>query len=86
MLINRRLHYNTCMYCLLLPPLTDINECLEDPCEQICTDLEGGYECSCREGYQLLSGGRCTGENRKKTDHLQLAIEVYCGHPCTLCY
>ena len=45
-----------------LPLLTDINECLEDPCEQICVDLAGGYECSCREGYELLPGGRCTGE------------------------
>ncbi len=43
--------------------LTDINECQENPCEQICIDLEGGYECSCREGYQLLPGGRCTGES-----------------------
>ena len=43
-------------------PFTDINECQENPCEQICTDLEGGYECLCREGYQLLPGGRCTGE------------------------
>ncbi len=64
MLINRRLHYMY-VYCLVIQvssTLTDINECQENPCEQICTDLEGGYECSCREGYQLLPGGRCTGE------------------------
>ena len=47
---------------VILTPTVDINQCQENPCEQICTDLEGGYECSCREGYQLLPGGRCTGE------------------------
>ena len=66
-------------------PSTDINECQEDPCEQICTDLERGYECSCREGYQLLPGGRCTGEGVLFNNNLittsiinSMCIQVWC--------
>lgn len=37
----------------------DINEC-EPPgvCSQHCTDLKGGYKCSCEEGYVLLPNHR----------------------------
>nr|ABR68008.1 matrilin-like 85 kDa protein [Ambigolimax valentianus] len=34
----------------------DINECANTanpPCDQLCTNSRGSYECSCRSGYQL---------------------------------
>ncbi len=40
---------------------TDVNECEENPCGQICTDLEGGYECSCGQGYRVMLDGSCEG-------------------------
>lgn len=33
----------------------DINECLDihlHSCDQICSNIEGGYVCSCRQGFQ----------------------------------
>ena len=38
----------------------DIAECDEDNggCEQICTNTEGSYECSCRDGY-VQNGDGC---------------------------
>ena len=43
---------------------SDIAECDEDDggCEQICTNIEGSYECSCRNGYVLDGNGHnCSG-------------------------
>ena len=41
-------------YCL------DINECQQDAeCSQICTNTEGSYKCSCRDGYVLESNNFC---------------------------
>ena len=43
---------------------SDIAECDEDNggCEQICTNTEGSYECSCRNGYVLDGNGHnCSG-------------------------
>ena len=31
----------------------DINECTSSPCEQMCMNNEGSYECSCDAGYSL---------------------------------
>ena len=42
----------------------DIAECDEDNggCEQICTNTEGNYECSCTNGYVLDGNGHnCSG-------------------------
>ena len=42
-----------------------IRHCDEDNvgCDQICTDFPGGYSCSCRAGYSLLTsdGTSCMG-------------------------
>ena len=34
---------------------TDIDECamLPNPCDQICTNSEGSFVCSCNDGYVL---------------------------------
>ena len=39
-------------------PLSDINECLPNPClnEGGCTDLVIGFDCTCPAGF---SGDRC---------------------------
>ena len=44
--------------------LTDINECgvSNGGCSHICTNTEGGFECSCRVGYTLDSDRKsCSG-------------------------
>ncbi|CAD5113843.1 DgyrCDS3004 [Dimorphilus gyrociliatus] len=40
----------------------DINECEDDnPCDQICDNLEGHYKCSCKPGYTIdHKTGTCT--------------------------
>ncbi|XP_059507120.1 mucin-4-like isoform X2 [Stegostoma tigrinum] len=42
----------------------DLDECLENvsSCEQICTNVFGGYNCSCNEGYAVstLNSSLCT--------------------------
>lgn len=42
---------------------TDENECAtgKEDCEQICTNTEGSFECSCTEGFELISRNLCTG-------------------------
>ena len=43
---------------------SDIVECDENNggCSQICTNTEGSFECSCREGYVLDNDGQnCLG-------------------------
>ena len=43
----------------------DIDECAEnrDNCDQLCTNTQGGYTCSCRSGYSLASNGQdCNGQ------------------------
>ena len=34
---------------------TDINECLSNPCEDVCMNNEGSYECACKDGYGLTA-------------------------------
>lgn len=42
---------------------TDINECNGvNGCQQLCTNTEGSYTCSCSEGFDLAEDGkRCNG-------------------------
>ena len=40
-------HLSDLLYCL------DINECGTGVCPQYCTNSEGGFQCSCYDGYQL---------------------------------
>ena len=53
--------------------MTDINECdtLNGGCQQICTNREGSFFCSCTDGYELqMDNIRCQGE---------LAITIRCS-------
>ena len=42
---------------------TDKNECTQfNPCDQICTNTEGSFTCSCRHGYRYdENGNTCEG-------------------------
>lgn len=44
--------------CLILSLLTEINECMSDPClnNGTCTDLVAGYSCQCEPGF---GGAEC---------------------------
>ena len=42
--------------------IPDVDECLDDPCSQLCNNTEGSFDCSCMSGYELLEDGRtCEG-------------------------
>jgi low-density lipoprotein receptor-related protein 1 (alpha-2-macroglobulin receptor) len=42
----------------------DANECgVAGTCDQICTDLVGGYKCACLPGYQLVPPASCRAVN-----------------------
>ena len=46
--------------------LIDIDECFENlstlPCDHLCNNTIGGFDCSCEEGFMLLEDGRsCEG-------------------------
>ena len=43
----------------------DIDECQEDPspCDQVCTNTVGGFECSCELGYRYAGEDQgCVGQ------------------------
>ena len=41
---------------------TDIDECVESPCDQECSNSDGGFECICEGGYVLNTDERsCLG-------------------------
>ena len=45
-----------------MTPSPVIDACGSNPCDQICTVIDGGFECSCMEGFVLESNGRsCEG-------------------------
>ena len=55
--------------CYLYVCFLDINECDDetDDCEQICTNTEGSFDCSCMSGFTLDDNGKnCTGESFTK--------------------
>lgn len=57
---------NACnIHHLIHSSLIDIDECaILGICQHECTNIDGGYFCSCREGYQLVNGHNCTGKNQ----------------------
>ena len=38
----------------------DVDECLASPCDQLCNNTDGSFECSCEEGY-TVNGRMCEG-------------------------
>ena len=72
---------------LLLPPLSDIKECLTEShgCHENarCRDTPGSYECVCASGYHG-DGKDCTG---KYSVYVCACVPVLvhlprCAHPC----
>ncbi|KAK4478443.1 hypothetical protein RD792_013918 [Penstemon davidsonii] len=52
----------------LSPGCTDINECVNKPCDEhgICTNTPGSFHCSCKKGYRgdgIKDGRGCTADN-----------------------
>lgn len=43
---------------------SDVDECLNTPCGQLCRNTEGSFECSCMSGYELQEDGHsCEGND-----------------------
>ncbi|KAI4885507.1 hypothetical protein NFI96_005275 [Prochilodus magdalenae] len=40
-----------------VPPHTDVNECLSNPCSQECANVYGSFQCYCKQGYYLREDG-----------------------------
>ena len=42
----------------------DIDECLSlnGGCSHFCTNTEGSFFCSCREGFSLVANNQCEGK------------------------
>ena len=78
--------YNQCVYSLwLYIMISDINECYLDRsiCDQICTDTEGSYECSCNDGF-TKDGASCIGKYSclfssclRSSPHLSFCLFVF---------
>lgn len=62
---------------MLFKQTLDINECLisNGGCGHNCTNLEGSYECSCRDGFIL------SGDNRT-CDDVDECTANPCGQTC----
>ena len=59
---------NVCIYSTKNTSLcltTDIDECLNDPCDDMttCYNVNGTYFCACKEGYTLSGGSGVSGES-----------------------
>ena len=64
----------------------DINECsiANGECDQICTNTEGSFQCSCEAGYSLANGLDCEGQCKTLVNnhqayvllHLQISMSV----------
>lgn len=46
---------------------SDVDECAQSNggCQQNCFNTEGGWECSCENGFVLLNGRNCQGKREK---------------------
>ena len=55
---------------------TDINECYKNdglgPCEQNCTNLEPGYQCSCFTGFLLKGKHQCIHDSAESCSKFQI--------------
>ncbi|XP_071153468.1 uncharacterized protein [Mytilus edulis] len=46
---------------------TDINECDNNPCDQLCANTDGSYTCSCRTGFTKDANDKCQDINECDT-------------------
>ena len=56
----------------------DIDECIDDLCDRnaICHNLNGSYECVCKEGY-MGNGTLCDGKEQMHTNfHIWWPVRV----------
>ena len=60
---------------------SDIDECSEelDGCDQICTNADGSYDCTCMDEYELgLDNHTCIGDDYSNFD------SQFVYHDCSL--
>lgn len=48
----------------LISSFSDTDECANNPCNQFCTNTNGGYVCHCHKGYELQGNTNCVGRIR----------------------
>ncbi len=62
---------------ILMTCTLDINECKGvNDCQQLCTNMEGSYSCSCTQGFDLAEDGRsCTGNYKGGKRHLNYSLQ-----------
>lgn len=56
----------------------DIDECQNKPCEHLCKNTEGSYECLCRSGYEIDEDGA----NCRDVDECERGTHT-CQQTCT---
>ncbi|KAK1128269.1 hypothetical protein K0M31_002739 [Melipona bicolor] len=55
------IHSQSCVHFIALK---NVDECVtEKPCDQLCRNLPGTYECHCRPGFQLQKDGQSCRKN-----------------------
>ena len=59
---------------------SDINECANNPCDQVCTDTPGSYTCACRAGFIMDANQKCQG---KHSVYFTLRIYLWFGNNAT---
>merc|ERR1712119_270084 len=66
----------------------DIDECSQvyPMCQHECVNLPGSYECTCPEGYELVSGTRCSDVNECATNPCEegTCMNLYGSYQCNL--
>lgn len=63
---------------------SDIDECkLMSPCSDVCTNIEGSYQCSCPAGYSLFVANGTQGHLIPPPEDGNYAGDVYqLNHTC----
>ena len=61
------------------PDCSDIDECAigthDCTADQICSNLDGSYDCNCLDGFQRL-GNKCIGEQPLNRKFLTFACDI----------
>ena len=75
-MLNSKVYYFSYLFS------SDINECQTDNggCTQTCDNIDGSYQCSCWDGYELTSDGHtCIGESTILLFIMHQKISMFCG-------